>query len=283
MSFSRKDVIDYYDKTEISFRLWWDLNTSMAMHFGYTDEKAKTFRESLIRFNEVMAEQARIGKDDRVYDAGCGVGGSSIYLTHKYGCSAVGATVCPKQTRSATLNAQRKGVADRTRFVEMDYCRPGFKDASFTVVWGLESICYAESKRKFVHEAYRMLKPGGRIIVADGFASKHDYTPREQKIMNGWLSGWAVNSIDTGNDFIKYGEEIGFKNMSYRNVTRNVMPSSRKLFMFSIPAIILAKIQHRLGFISYLESLHSITLYYQYVGLKKKVWEYGIFYGEKGE
>ncbi|MBD3391063.1 MAG: methyltransferase domain-containing protein [Chitinivibrionales bacterium] len=281
MAFTRKDIIDYYDKTEISYRLWWDLNRSLAIHFGYTDEKAKTFRESLIRFNEVLAQQARIGPADRVMDAGCGVGGSSIFLARTCGCRADGVTVCPPQAVKAAANARERGVADRCRFHEMDYCSTGFKDGSFSVVWGLESICYAESKRRFVHEAYRLLKPGGRLIVADGFAAREHYEGRDARIMDGWLSGWAVNALDTGEQFTQYGAEAGFRNMSFRDVSKNVFPSSRKLFLFSIPAIILAQIQYRLGFITWLESIHSVTLYYQYVGLKKRLWQYGVFYAEK--
>ena len=104
MAASRQDIIDYYDKTEISYRLWWDLNHSMGMHFGYSDHKAKTFRESVLRFNEVLAEEAAIGEGDHVLDAGCGVGGSSIYLAENYGCNVVGATICPmiRPARSKT-------------------------------------------------------------------------------------------------------------------------------------------------------------------------------------
>ena len=104
---------------------------------------------------------------------------------------------------------------------------------------------------------------------------------KDAKIMKDWLNGWAVNSLDTPDQWMKHADEAGFRNCEYRNVTKNVMPSSRKLFMFAVPAIILAKLQYRFGFISYLESLHSVTLYNQYIGLKKKLWEYGIFYAEK--
>ncbi len=281
MAFSRTDIVDYYDKTEISYRLWWDLNHSLAIHFGYTDEKVKNFRQSLIRFNEVLAEQARIGPSDHVLDAGCGVGGSGIFLAQRFGCGIEGVTVCPKQTIRAARTAAQRGVGHLVRFHEVDYCRTAFKDNTFTVVWGLESICYAQSKRQFVREAYRLLKPGGRLIVADGFATKESYEGKDDEIMRNWLNGWAVNSLDTPKQFRRYGADAGFRAMSFRDVSKNVFPSSRKLFLFSVPAIILATIQYRLGYISWLESLHSVTLYYQYVGLKKGLWQYGIFYAEK--
>jgi cyclopropane fatty-acyl-phospholipid synthase-like methyltransferase len=281
MSFTKKDIIDYYEKSEISFRLVWDLNHSLAIHYGYSDEKAKTFRKSLMRFNEVLAQQTAITKNDFVFDAGCGVGGSSIYLAKQYGCKVVGATICPHQVKAATANALKHGVAHLVAFSEMDYCNTGFKDEMFTVVWGLESICYAGDKRTFLKQAYRILKKGGRLIVADGFAAKRNYSEAEALIMKNYLDGWAVNAIDTPEQFENSARELGFKNLSFRDVSKQVMPSSKKMFYFSIPAIILAKLQRSLRLISSLEAKHSVTLYNQYSALKKGLWKYGIFFAEK--
>lgn len=281
MKFTKQDIIEYYDKSEISFRLFWDLKQSMAMHYGYTDEKARTFRQSLARFNEILVERANINRDDHVFDAGCGVGGSSVYIAKNCQCTIEAATVCPKQIVKANENAKKNGVKEKIIFHEMDYCNTGFEDEQFSVVWGLESICYANEKKKFLQEAYRILKPGGRIIIADGFAARETYEGDDEKMMKAWLDGWAVNNIETGAAFIRHGEDIGFKNMYYKDVSKNVFPSSRKMFIFSIPAIILAKIQFLFGFISYLESIHSVTLYNQYAAMKKGLWQYGIFYGEK--
>ena len=55
------------------------LNNSLAIHYGYWDEKVRSFPQSLLRMNEVMMEAARIKSTDKVLDAGCGVGGSSIF------------------------------------------------------------------------------------------------------------------------------------------------------------------------------------------------------------
>lgn len=282
MKFSRQDIIDYYDKTEISFRLFWDLPHSMAMHYGYTDKKARTFRRSLRRFNEILAEKVDINKGDHVLDAGCGVGGSSIFLAGEYGCSVDGVTLCPEQVEKARDNAKKHGVASLVTFHDMDYTSTTFEDERFSVVWGLESTCYADDKKALLLEIYRILKPGGRVIIADGFAAKEEYQGDEARMMKAWLDGWAVNRIETGDAFIRHGKSIGFKNMSYTDVSENVAPSSRKMFLFSVPAIILAKIQYLFGFISYLESIHSVTLYNQYVAMRKRLWQYGIFYGEKG-
>ena len=56
------------------------LNNSLAIHYGYWDEKVKIISASLLRMNEVMTEARRITATDKVLDAGCGVGGSSIFI-----------------------------------------------------------------------------------------------------------------------------------------------------------------------------------------------------------
>ncbi len=40
-----------------------------------------------------MAEKAGVSSGDRVLDAGCGVGGSVIWLAKNYGCKATGITL----------------------------------------------------------------------------------------------------------------------------------------------------------------------------------------------
>jgi cyclopropane fatty-acyl-phospholipid synthase-like methyltransferase len=79
-----RDIIDYYHSTENAYKDSWDLDNSMAIHYGYWDEKVKSFQQSLLRMNEVMMGVAAIKSTDRVLDAGCGIGGSSIFLAEKW-------------------------------------------------------------------------------------------------------------------------------------------------------------------------------------------------------
>lgn len=86
-------IVQYYKDTENAYKDSWDLNNSLAIHYGYWDEQVKTFSQSLIRMNEVMVETAGIKSSDIVLDAGCGVGGSSIFLAAKLGCKVSGITL----------------------------------------------------------------------------------------------------------------------------------------------------------------------------------------------
>lgn len=70
-----QQIIEYYRDTENAYKDSWDLERSLAIHYGYSDRHTKTFRESLLRMNQMMLEAANITQTDLVMDAGCGVGG----------------------------------------------------------------------------------------------------------------------------------------------------------------------------------------------------------------
>ena len=136
-------IIDYYDSCEIDYRKLWPLDRCMALHYGYWDETTKGVSDALLRENQILAERAGITADDRVLDAGCGVGGSAIWLARERGCEVVGITLSQKQVDSAGANARKHGVADMARFERRDFTATGHPDASFDVVWAVEAVWHA--------------------------------------------------------------------------------------------------------------------------------------------
>lgn len=281
MGIKKQQIIDYYNDCEIDYKLVWKLSKSMAMHFGYWDNSIKHLVEALNKENEVLAQKARIKQSDYILDAGCGVGGSSIFLAKNFGCKVLGITITRGQVKKATKNAKKHQVDTLATFAEMDFNRTSFKNKTFDVIWAIESICHSPDKNKFIKEAYRILKPKGRLIVADGFASKNNYIKSESDWMQKWLQGWAVEFLETEENFKNYLKEAGFKNISYSNITKNVMPTSRRMYLLSYPAIIFAKLGELLGVRNKIQTQNVIAARYQYKALKSELWKYGIFYAEK--
>lgn len=272
LRWSKQDIIQYYLANETAYRMW-----GPNMHYGYWEPGVRTQRQASLRFNEEVAHTAGISPDDHVLDAGCGVGGCSIYLAQAFGCRVTGITITPRQVELARRNAARAGVSDLTEFHEMDYEHTAFDDGRFSVVWGLESICYAEDKRRFVGEAYRVLRNGGRLVVADGFASREQYEGADARLMQRWLDGWIVNALNTPDQWRRFASEKGFRASSYRDVTPFVRKTSRIMLIASLPFLPL----HLLDGIVRLKSYPTDALYNQYFALKKGLWQYGIFLAEK--
>lgn len=276
-----KKIIEYYRDTENAYKDSWDLNNSLSIHYGYWDKKVRSFSQSLIRMNEVMMEAAGIKSTDNVLDAGCGVGGSSIFLASFIGCRVTGISLSEKQVEQAIANAKQKGVGNLVDFKVIDYCATDFPDSSFDVVWGCESICYAEDKQKFTKEAWRLLKPGGRLVVADGFVNKSEYN--ERPIIRKWLDGWQVKNLVSPKRFENLLRLEGFVNIRYRDISKNVAHSSRRLLKYYF----LAKLYLWWKTITFsnrstkMQRKNIIACWHQYWGLKLNFWQYGIFVCQK--
>ncbi len=148
-------------------------------------------------------------------------------------------------------------------------------------MWGIESVCHAEDKDDFIREAYRMLKPGGRLIVADGFAARKRCSPKEEILMLKWLRGWAVPNLAEVGQFRKQMESAGFRKIRFIDIKANVMRSSRRIYLGSAFGIGIWEMLRLLGIKSGTNVRHLLGGICQHEALKRGLWTYGIFYGEK--
>ena len=276
-----KRIVEYYQASENAYKDAWDLNNSLAIHYGYWDKKVKSFPQSLVRMNEVMADAAGIKQTDRVLDAGCGVGGSSIFLASAISCKVTGITLSEKQAQQAIDNAKKNSVEQLVDFKVMDFCKTDFPAESFDVVWGCESICYADDKEQFVKEAFRLLKPGGRLIVADGFVT--DFKNNDNSVIRHWLNGWQVNYLETIHQFCQFMQQAGFTDILYKDISKYTAHSSRRLNKFYYLASLYLwwkkLISSRRA--TEMQKKNIVACKYQYRGMKKDLWLYGLIVGVK--
>jgi cyclopropane fatty-acyl-phospholipid synthase-like methyltransferase len=237
--------------------------------------------ESVLHTNQVLADAADVREGDVVLDAGCGVGGSAVWLAEHQGAAVVGVNINPRQVERARRLARARLLEDRVHFHVTDFCATGLEAASFDVVWALESACYAEDKPAFLAEACRLLKPGGRLVVADGFLTRDDLSADERRLVERWQRGWAIPGTPSVACFARQLREAGFGAVRFRDVTRHIVPSSRRIYLASLLFYPLGLVLYWLGLRTALQTRGIASGYYQHRARRRGLGVYGIFLAEK--
>lgn len=281
---SEYEVAAYYDECEGDYRWFWHLDRCLAMHYGYWDRGVRTLRRALLRMNEVIAERAGIEGGERVLDAGCGVGGSAIYLAERHECSVTGLTLSAAQVQSCRRNAGLRGVESRTRFEQKNYAATGLADESFDCVWFVESLCQANRKDDALREACRLLRPGGRVVIADYFAaSDAAISDADRTRLSLWARGWSLPDFIRDEDFVGQLEKSGFADIEIRDETKAIRPSARRLYRGFFPAWLVTTLGEYSGFRNQRQTNNVWTAYYQYRTLRAGLWKYKIAVAQKPE
>ncbi|OGE82708.1 MAG: hypothetical protein A3B23_03370 [Candidatus Colwellbacteria bacterium RIFCSPLOWO2_01_FULL_48_10] len=276
----RSEVAKYYDETLLFYKyIWYKAGGSNGIHYGFWDKDTQNIEAALLNQNKFMAELAKIDPSSRVLDAGCGVGGSVVWLAKNIGVKVMGITISRKQLKEAGKVVLRSGVGDKVEFFLRDYRETGFPDGSFDVVWASESVCYAEDKKDFIKEAFRLLKPGGRLVVADGFLSRLP-DGLQQKNYCDLLGGWALPNLAIKDAFETDVKECGFKNVRFIDKTEAVRNSSERIKKLFSKYALCVRIAEILGIFRQATKT-KLAASGQYELMRRGIMIYGVFYAEK--
>lgn len=182
------------------------------IHHGYWEPGAPATGRHQAQERTVAELAAFCGLPDgaRVLDAGCGVGAAAIMLARDHHCTVEGITLSEQQVRRAEQKAREAGVAGRTDFKLMDALRTEYKDASFDVVWSLESCELMPDKEAFLAECFRVLRPGGRLAVATWCCRDEHLTPAEVRLLRRIYRDFAVSHVLPLTYYAKLCEETGY-------------------------------------------------------------------------
>ena len=239
---NEKDVVDYYERYWTKFVQWWKADKTLGIHLPYYEKGVKTFEEAILNTNDFVGRLLGLDtkKSMRILDAGCGVGGTSIYLAQKYpNVKFSGITISPGQIKLANKFAKERHV-NNVRFEVNNYIDTSFPDNYFDAVFALESISYAKDKRDFIHEMYRILKPGSRLVIIDGFFIGIPLNFFIKKIFKMWCEGRAVptNADHSLPNLILNLKRGRFKEINVMNLSKNVRRSALRSLIIGIPFFI---------------------------------------------
>jgi len=277
----KADAEKHYDDCYQDYLFAWCNKDNLALHYGYWDKDTTSHHQALLNKNRELYQAANIQASDHVLDAGCGIGGSSIWMAKQHSNQVTAITISKQQTVYAAQHAKRQGVSELTKFEVSDFCDTPFEDQSFDVIWGLESICHALNKSDFIKEAFRLLKPGGRLVVCDGFVTCKEFTDDQWVDVVTCLNGWAVPNLSSREEFNQYLEQNEFQSITYKDITAETKPSADHMLKVSTRLKPVQLLSQWLGLRSKAQTANFKVGIAQHRLFTDKLVEYGIFTATK--
>jgi tocopherol O-methyltransferase len=176
------------------------------IHHGYFITSTETKELAQVQLIQLLLARSSLHQGSSVLDVGCGIGGTSRYLAQNHGCQVTGVTISGRQvemarkitaeaaaalpaaatdspdlpTAAAVAAVAAEGEFTRlgdgegaVRFTELDaekmgdYFGTGGSQQLFDCVWISEAMSHLPNKTLFFQNAQRLLKPGGKLVVAD--------------------------------------------------------------------------------------------------------------------
>jgi len=270
---SNQDVNAYYNQTQNHYQRWWQLSHAMALHYGLWYNDTHDFLESLNNTNRYLAKVANVQEGQKILDAGCGVGGSSIYLAKSYKAQVTGITLSELQVKTAIQNAENHKVSQLTNFKNLDFCKTYLKENSFDIIWACESSSSAPDKQKMANEWYRLLKPGGKLVLCDFFKAQENQIDKHQ-LLEKWTTSWAMSSLLTVAYVQRCLKGTGFELKQTSNLTNNIFKSARRMYMSYWLGLVPSELYNRIFGATYYARNHYKSGLWQYTALKKGLWQY---------
>lgn len=281
-SWLRDKIVEYYtETTKDSYLATWS-GESLGLHLGLSEgTEPITQREDLdraiIQMNAFLAERAGIDASCRVLDAGCGVGGSALWLARELRASVVGITLDPGQVELAHGFAERQGVTG-VAFEVMDFAATTFPARSFDVVWNLESLSHCAEPLTYLAHVHELLRDGGRFACADFFRGSAG-DPADCDAM---CEGWVLSNLQALELVAEQLERLGFVDVEVVDLTSRVLGSAAAMGSFATSASFFTQLaaaagqptrpvtaQHFGAAIAAERGLRSGSIVYGYVGARK--------------
>jgi sarcosine/dimethylglycine N-methyltransferase len=164
---------------------------------------------------DALAERAVIGAGSQVADFCAGLAGPARYLAHRYGAIVTCIELNPDRAPGAADLTRRVGLAQRVRIVRGDVMRVPLGAQTMDAVISQEALLHVPDKRAALSEAWRVLKPGGRLAFTD-WAEHRRLDAADAASM--WR-GIAAQSVQSFTGYQQMLREVGFRHVAAEDLT----------------------------------------------------------------
>ncbi|GAB5401285.1 MAG: hypothetical protein Aureis2KO_28700 [Aureisphaera sp.] len=222
---SQQDIIHFYDEATEDYEFW---SKDLNMHFGYFIwGKTNPFkRDSMLNeMNSQIYNRLDLRGGQRIVaDLGCGMGGTMRHFMRKDRLlSMIGVTLSPFQVKEGNrLLKNEKGV-----ILEENYTQTSISSSTMDGVVGVESLCHSGHNMECLREGFRILKTGGKMVIADAFLKKSptQLCMGSHYSYKGLCKGWSLSGLGVIDEVEERLKSIGFQNINVEEVSMRVAPS----------------------------------------------------------
>jgi SAM-dependent methyltransferase len=226
----RRTIVDYYTDAGPDYGLW---SKHFNMHFGFyrSGMNPLDLEGMLAQMNREVLDRLDLDSaaGGHILDLGCGLGATARFAAKTMPNVRVsGVTIVPWQVEQAAALNRGAETNGRVNVVHGDYTAVPFAAGTFDGAYALESSCYAPGfgKEPLIDEAYRILKPGARFVVADAFLKTERWMdPFSRACYAALCRCWSLENLGEIHRFVAHLEGVGFGDIRVVNISRNVTPS----------------------------------------------------------
>ena len=205
-------VAAHYDDLDQFYREVWGEH----LHHGLWETGHETQPEAVLGLVERVAEAAGIKEGFRVVDIGCGYGCTARWLGKRYGAHVTGYTLSKRQaTYAATLKTERGTFVCRVQ----DWLENDLEDSCCDAAMAIESLGHMTDKRMFFDQAFRVLRPGGRLAICAWLEEKDARRWERKLLVDPVCREGRMPEMGTAGSTLELMRDAGFTQCGHEDLT----------------------------------------------------------------